>query len=244
MAEKYVLEVMNPRNAIKIEGYQGMTAPRVTTLDGIRIAIVSEKPDGRLYLDQIQKLLQKRHPTSTVDIIEGFIFKPEIFIDKLKTYDTFIYGVRNTAAFNTEPAIIYEKAGIPGVHLCVGDNLYGQTKRNTLAFGLPGLRMVKLPTERWPGEDETESFVKLAETTIGEIETALTTPLTEEEINPKPVEFDTANLSFEGADYEEAMRNSRPASSRKATPTAWLSRRRRPKRSRRCSPARTATPPR
>jgi len=204
MAEKYVLEVMNPRNAMKIEGYQGMTAPRVTTLDGIRIAIVSEKPDGRLYLDQLQKLLQKRHPTSTVDIIEGFIFKPEILIDKLKTYDTFIYGVRNTAAFNTEPAIIYEKAGIPGVHLCVGDNLYGQTKRNTLAFGLPGLRMVKLPTERWPGEDETESFVKLAETTIGEIETALTTPLTEEEINPKPVEFDTANLSFEGADYEEA----------------------------------------
>ena len=204
MADKYVLEVLNPRNAMKIEGWQGLTAPRVTTLDGIRIAIVSEKPDGCLYLDQLQKLLRERHPTSTVDIIEGFIFKPEIHLPKLKTYDTFIYGVRNTAAFNTEPAIIYEKAGIPGVHLCVGDNLYGQTKRNTLAFGLPGLRMIKLPTERWPGEDETESFIKLAETTIDEIEAVLLAPLTEEEKNPAPVEFDTSNLVFEGEDYAEA----------------------------------------
>ena len=204
MADKYVLEVLNPRNAMKIEGWQGLTAPRVTTLDGIRIAIVSEKPDGCLYLVQLRELLQKRHPTSTIDIIDGFIFKPEIHIPRLKTYDTFIYGVRNTAAFNTEPAIVYEKAGIPGVHLCVGDNLYGQTKRNTLAFGLPGLRMIKLPTERWPGEDETESFIKLAETTIDEIEAVLLAPLTEEELNPPLPEFDTANMAFEGADYAEA----------------------------------------
>ena len=206
MGDKFVLEVSNPRNAMKTEPFQGLTAPRVTELDGKRIAIVSEKPDGCLYLVELRKILQKRHPTSTVDIIEGFIFKPEIHLPKLKTYDTFIYGVRNTAAFNTEPAIIYEKAGIPGVHLCVGDNLYGQTKRNTLAFGLPGLRMIKLPTERWPGEDETESFVKLAESTVEEIEAVLTAPLTEEEKNPKPVEFDTADMAFEGADYAEAYK--------------------------------------
>ncbi len=204
MADKFVLNVRNPRNAMKIEGWQGLTAPRVTTLDGIRIAIISEKPDGCLYLEQLKKVLEKRHPTSTVDIIIGFIFKPEIHIEKLKTYDTFIYGVRNTAAYNTEPAIVYEKAGVPGVHLCVGDNLYGQTLRNRIAFGLPGLRMIKLPTERWPGEDETESFVKLAEDTVEEIEAVLLAPLTEEEIHPKPVEFDTADMTFEGADYEEA----------------------------------------
>ena len=90
MADKFVLNVRNPRNAMKIEGWQGLTAPRVTTLDGIRIAIVSEKPDGCLYLEQLKKVLEKRHPTSTVDIIVGFIFKPEIHIEKLKTYDTFI----------------------------------------------------------------------------------------------------------------------------------------------------------
>ena len=179
MADRFVLEVLNPRNAMKTEPCRGLTAPRVTTLDGIRIAIVSEKPDGCLYLAQLQKCLRERHPASAVDIIDGYIFKPEILLDRLKTYDTFIYGVRNTAAFNTEPAIIYEKAGIPGVHLCVGDNLYGQTKRNTLVFGLPGLRMIKLPSERWPGEDETESFVKLVEATVEEIERVLTAPLTE-----------------------------------------------------------------
>lgn len=202
---KFVLEVKNPRNEMQVLGWQGLTAPRVKTLDGIRIAIVSEKPDGCLYLEQLKKVLEARHPTSTIDIIIGFIFKPEIFIDQLKTYDTFIYGVRNTAAFNTEPAIVYEKAGIPGVHLCVGDNLFGQTLRNRIAFGLPGLRMIKLPTERWPGEDESELFVKLANDTVEEVEAALLAPLTEEEINPKPVEFDTADMTFEGEDYDEAF---------------------------------------
>ena len=205
MAEKVVLEVLNPRNAMKTEELRGLTAPRVTGLDGVRIAIISEKPDGCLYLVQLRRRLQERHPTSTVDILDGYIFKPEILLGRLRTYDTFIYGVRNTAAFNTEPAIIYEKAGIPGVHLCVGDNLYGQTKRNTLVFGLPGLRMIRLPSERWPGEDETESFVRLVDETVEEIERVLTAPLTEEEKDPKPVKFDVGNLFFEGADYDEAF---------------------------------------
>ena len=205
MEDRVVLEVLNPRNAMKTEECRGLTAPRVTTLDGKRIAIVSEKPDGCLYLAQLREQLQKRHPKSTVDILNGYIFKPEVILGQLKTYDTFIYGVRNTAAFNTEPAIVYEKAGIPGVHLCVGDNLYGQTKRNTLVFGLPGLRMIKLPSERWPGEEETEGFLRLVEATIDEIESVLTAPLTEEERHPKPVSFDTGNLRFEGADYDEAF---------------------------------------
>ena len=205
MNDRFVLEVLNPRNAMKTEECRGLTAPRPTTLEGKRIAIVSEKPDGCLYLAQLQKRLQERHPTSEVDIVNGYIFKPEIILDRLKTYDAFIYGVRNTAAFNTEPAIVYEKAGIPGVHLCVGDNLCGQTRRNTVVFGLPGLRIIQLPSERWPGEEETEGFVRLVDATVEEIEQALTAPLTEEEMHPVPVEFDTANLRFEGADYDEAF---------------------------------------
>ena len=205
MKDRFVLEVLNPRNAVKTEECRGLTAPRPTTLEGKRIAIVSEKPDGCLYLAQLRRVLRERHPTSAVDIIDGYIFKPEVILGQLKTYDTFIYGVRNTAAFNTEPAIVYEKAGIPGVHLCVGDNLYGQTKRNTLVFGLPGLRMIKLPSERWPGEEETEGFLRLVEATIDEIESVLTAPLTEEERHPKPVSFDTGNLRFEGADYDEVF---------------------------------------
>ncbi len=204
MGDKFVLEVLNPRNAMKIEEPSSL-APRVTTLDGIRIAIISEKPDGSLYLVRLKELLEKRHPGTTVDIIDGFIFKPEILLPRLKDYDTFIYGVRNTAAFNTEPAIVYEKAGIPGIFLLAGDNLYGQAKRNTIVFGLPGLRILKTPTERWPGEDETESFVKLAADTVEEIEAALLAPLTEEEMNPKLMEFDTSNLTFEGEDYDEAF---------------------------------------
>ena len=201
----FVLKVVNPRNAQMIQEPQGLTAPRPATLDGIRIAIVSEKPDGCQYLLELQKILQERHPTSTVDIIQGIVFNPMITLGQLKGYDTFVYGVRNTAAFNTEPAITFEKGGIPGLHLCMGDNLYGQTKRNTKVFGLPGLRMYKVPSERWPGENEPELFRKLAEDSVEDIEKALTAPLTEEETDPKREEADLSDLAFEGADYQEAF---------------------------------------
>ena len=204
MAEKYVLEVLNPRNAMDTKELKGL-APRVPSLDGIRIALILEKPDGIPYLEELRKLLAERHPTSTIEIVTGFTFKPELILDKVKTYDTFIYGVRNTAASGHDPAILYEREGVPGVHLYSGDNLYGQTLRHAIQYGLPGIRMVDLHTERWPGMNEAEAFVKLAADSIDEIETVLTTPLTEQEADPAPVEFDTSNLFFEGADYDEAF---------------------------------------
>ena len=45
MADRFVLEVVNPRNAMKTLDTQPL-APRVKTLDGIRIALILEKPDG------------------------------------------------------------------------------------------------------------------------------------------------------------------------------------------------------
>ena len=86
----FVLNVVNPRNARMIQEPQPLTAPRPETLDGIRIAIVSEKPDGCQYLMELQKILQKRHPASTVDIIQGFVFNPMITLGQLKGYDTFV----------------------------------------------------------------------------------------------------------------------------------------------------------
>ena len=204
MADRFVLEVVNPRNALKTLDTQPL-APRVKTLDGIRIALILEKPDGIPYLEQLKKLLEERHPTSTIEIVTGFTFKPELILDKVKTYDTFIYGVRNTAASGHDPAIVYERAGVPGVHLYSGDNLYGQTERNAIIHGLPSIRQIDLHTERWPGMNEAECFVQLAKDSVDEIETVLTTPLTAEEADPKPLEFDGGNLFFEGADYDEAF---------------------------------------
>ena len=57
MADRFVLEVVNPRNAMKTLEIQPL-APRVKTLDGIRIALILEKPDGIPYLEQLKKLLE------------------------------------------------------------------------------------------------------------------------------------------------------------------------------------------
>ena len=65
MAERFVLEVLNPRNAMKTLTLQGLP-PRVETLDGKRIALILEKPDGIPFLKELQKLLEERHPTSTI----------------------------------------------------------------------------------------------------------------------------------------------------------------------------------
>lgn len=130
MGNRFVLEVLNPRNAMKTEPCQGLTAPRVTTLDGIRIAIVSEKPDGCLYPAQLQKRLRERHPSTAEDIINGCIFRPAILPGRPKTYDTFIYGIRDM-----EPAIY---AGAP-VRRCrrspASSNTIGSSARSMISCG-------------------------------------------------------------------------------------------------------------
>jgi len=200
MKEKVVLKVRNPRSHLKLEKVQGLV-PRPTTLEGKRIAIVQLKPDARIFLEHVRRLLQERYPTATFDYLDGKM-APYTTITSLRDYDVFVYGVKNTAAFNAESSVVWEKDGTPGVLLCTTATI-GQTYRHARTAGIP-IRTLVLPCEKWFGEQEVDEFIKLAENSIDGIIHSLTDPLTEEERNPKPFEYDISDLRFEGENYSEA----------------------------------------
>ena len=201
MKENVVLKVRNPRSALKIEEPFALP-PRLDTLEGKRVAIMTIKPDANIYLDHLARLLRERYPTATFDRIEGRT-GPFISIDpKLPGYDAYIYGVKNTAGFNSEAAPDWERNGTPGVTL-ITEFYNGQTARHAMSSGVP-FRYYAVPCEKWFAEEEVDEFVKMAENSVDDIIHALTDPLTEEEKHPKKFEYDISDLEFEGANYHEA----------------------------------------
>ena len=206
MNGNYILEVLNPRNTRKIEDFQGLSAPRITTLDGKRVALFREKPDSDLLLKPLQKLLQEKYPTSTFDCYQIRQMMPESDIEILRDYDAFIFGVRNTGGTDSEPAVAYEKAGIPGVHICIDSMSYGQSLRSAFVSGLPTIRMAVLSAEEWfAAANIPENFISIAEGAIDKIIHAMTDPLTDDEKNPKFPEYDFSNLRFNGENYSDAF---------------------------------------
>jgi len=201
MSEKVVLKVRNPRSNISQDEPHAL-APRLDSMEGKRIAVMTIKPDANIYLDRLAELLRERYPTSTFDRFEG---RTGLFVNvdpKLPEYDAYIYGVKNTAGFNMEAAPEWEINGTPGVTL-ITDFYIGQTERHAMSYGVP-FRFYAVPCEKWFDEAEVDEFYKMAENSIDDIVKLLTDPLTEEEKNPKKFEYEIKDLEFEGEDYTEA----------------------------------------
>lgn len=206
MKEKCVLKVRNPRSVRKIEGFQGLTAPRLTSLDGKRIATICMKTDGALFLDPLEEQLRKRYPTATVERLSS-VRSVASEIEALRNYDAWVFGVRNTGGTATEECGEYEKAGVPGVVVILDSYHLDQHKRWAMIGGVPTLRYAPVSSERWfAAANKPENFIGIAEDYVDTIVHALTDPLTEEEKNPKFPEYDYSDLIFEGEDYTDAFK--------------------------------------
>ncbi|HHT16796.1 MAG TPA: hypothetical protein GXZ77_03675, partial [Papillibacter sp.] len=204
MEGKYVLEVCNPRG-VRESKIQGLTAPRLKSLDGKKIAILGALPESIPFNFALEKALQAKFPTAKV-VYRQTGMDGEKNLEFLKDFDAFIDGVRLSGGWQTEPPVVYEKAGIPGVHLCL-ETMRPQAVFSMLSHGLPTLRIVSIPALMWiNAENKAENFPPIAEYMADEIVRALTEPLTEEEKNPPPCDFDFGNLFFEGKDYDEAYK--------------------------------------
>jgi len=201
MSENVVLKVRNPRSEISREKPHALP-PRLDTLDGKHIAVMTIKPDADIYLDRLTELLQIRYPTAVFDRFEA---RTGLFVSidpKLPGYDGYIYGVKNTAGFNMEAAPEWEINGTPGVTL-ITELYLGQTRRHAMSYGVP-FRMYAVPCEKWFDVSEVEEFRSMADNSVDDIIRLLTDPLTQEERNPKQLPYDISDLSFEGRSYTEA----------------------------------------
>jgi len=206
MKEKYVLEVLNPRSIRKMLPLQGLTAPRPSTLNKKRIAIIPDKPDSDVFLDMLEQLLYAKYPEAIISrvYIDAFA-KPEEAVAQIAgKYDVWIEGVKTAGHWEIDRMAPLEKAGIPGVTITI-DEYLPQRKRLAETHGLPGLRIVPVSSEKFLTNGASpKKNMEIAKEAFEDIIHALTDPITEEERNPKPFEYDYSNLIFEGKDYAEA----------------------------------------
>lgn len=204
MEGKYVLEVCNPRGVRK-EKVVGLTAPRLDTIEGKRIAVMYTLPESIFFSQALAQLLRDKYPTATIDCMLVGIQTIEENIAMLRNYDAFIDGVRLSGGWQTEPPAEYEKAGIPGIHMCM-DTMTPQAVFSMLSHGVPALRIVDIPAMLWiNAENKAEKYPAIAEAMLDRVIHGLTDPLTEEEMTPPVIEDAFNNLVFEGKDYEDAV---------------------------------------
>ena len=205
MEGKYVLKVRNPRGVRK-EKIQGLTAPRIPTIEGKRIAVMYTLPESIFFSNCLAEVMQKRFPTAKVDCLQVGINDVEENIALLRNYDAYIDGVRLSGGWQNEPPVDYERAGIPGIHMCM-DTMYTQATFSMLSHGMPTLRIVSIPALMWiKAENKPENYPPIAEYMLDDVVRALTEPLTEEEKNPSVKDYVDDDFVFEGEDAEDALR--------------------------------------
>ena len=202
---KAILEVLNPRGVLPADPPIGLTAERPKDLNGLRVALVWHKPMYAKFFDALAERLKARYPDMTFVKIRDAFFYHEVSRETADRIDVWVSGIRTTGGDTPEYCANLEKCGKPGVMLTCED-LKIQQKRAIEATGVPKIRQLALSTYDLFKTDENNpiELIQLAEENVDRIIAVLTKPLTEEEKNPKPFEYDYGNCFFAGRNYTEA----------------------------------------
>ncbi len=203
--EGEVLEVINPRAVLQTVTVTGLSTPRPKDLAGKRIALLGEKPDSRIFLDAMGKLLKERYPTATFVRFPSAAspMVPDNSAEVAAKCDVWIQGVRTSGSDgkDTEPRL--EKLGKPGVTFTL-DGLLAQRKRQAEVNGMPTLRILAIPAIKYnASENSPEKVMDIAASLLETTIKGLTDPLTEEEKKPPPFSYDYAPITFTGKSYTE-----------------------------------------
>ena len=201
-----VIEVLNPRGVLHSAPITGLTNPRITDLSGKRIALLSEKPDAVLFFDAMEKLLKERYPTAVILRLPSAANPtiPDNSAEVAAQCDTWLQGVKTSGSSISDSEVRLEKQGKPGVTF-TADGLLSQRKRLAEANGMPTLRILTIPAEKFfASEKSPEKMDQIAASVFEATIKALTDPLTEEEKNPPPFVYDYGPMTFTGKSYTEA----------------------------------------
>jgi len=204
---KVTLEVLNPRGVLQSVPITGLSNPRVTDLDGKRIALMSEKEESLHFFDALEELLKKKYPTASILRFDSPVnpSRPDNTAEVAEQCDVWMQGVKTSGSSVVDYDIKMEKLGKPGASFCI-DSLLPQRQRLAEVNGMPTLRIITIPAISYLGAEGYPEKMKLVaasvfDTTIN----ALTSPLTKAEKNPTPFAFDYGPLKFHGNSYSEAV---------------------------------------
>ncbi len=207
MSEQSVtIEILEPRGEILHPQRYGLSAPRLTTLEGKRIALCSEKVDSRYFFNRIEELILQKYPTAKVDQLYSSTRPGSLDNTKeiLANYDCFVDGIKTSTSSTYSPDIVMEKQGLPGISVCV-DSLIKQRQAHAETDGMPRVRVLYLPAiDYFKSKSSQELMNHVADNAFDELVELLTKPLTEEEKTAEDFTYDYSPKKFTGATYTEA----------------------------------------
>jgi len=203
------LEVMNPKGVLVSPEVEGLKVPRVTDLNGKKIALLAEKPDSMLFFNSMERLLKEAYPRC--EIVHFPSYCSPVVGNNTKEVaancDVWLQGVKTSTSSRVDGDVLMEKLGKPGVSFSV-DALMPQKEVVAEINGIPTIRVVSIPSlPYFKAKADPVLMDEVAKSMFQETISALTTPLTEAEMNPTRTEYDYGNLVFEAETYEEAYQN-------------------------------------
>jgi hypothetical protein len=206
-ANQVTLEVLDPRGVLANPKRQGLFAPRLSDLNGKRIAILSMGSDSAAFFDAIGELLKAKYPA--VEIIQlpsmGGPASPDNSAEVAAICDAWLDGVKAAGTGTRhDTSTRMERRGKPGVAIC-SDCLLMLKKMQSDFNGMPTCRVVTVPaTDYLSAKCDTELMKTVAAAAFDDIVKALTSPLTKEEQEVEDFTYDYSPKRFTGDDYAEA----------------------------------------
>lgn len=208
------LEILEPRGVLEDPKREGLSVPRLDTLNGKTIALMSINIPGRYgasadpFFDVLQRKLLERYPDAKFLRMDSFgtpVASPSKAIEIAAQCDAWIEGIKDShSQARHDAGVCMERAGRPGVSLSV-DVLIRAKQANQDINGMPAVRIATVPaTDYCAAKYNDAAMEKVVDGCIDDIITKLTAPLTEEEKRSSDMPCDYGNKTFTGNNYGEA----------------------------------------
>ncbi len=207
------LEIVEPKGVLNDPKREGLSNPRLDTLDGKTLALMSihvanlHQFGSELFFDVLEQQLKERYPTIKFVRFQSF-GSPNAVVNSdeiAAACDGWVEGVKEAITQGRrDVGVFMERAGKPGVSIC-SEVLVRSKQALADLNGMPPARLATVPeTDYCAAKRDAELMKDVVAGAIDGIIKALTDPLTEEETNVTDMQYDYSNKTFTGANYTEA----------------------------------------
>ena len=210
---KVSIEIMEPKGKLLDPRREGLSNPRLDTLNGKTIALMSIHVDSLvmlgsiLFFDILEERLKARYEGLQVYRCLSFGSPASVVnADEIASKcDAWVEGVKEAITQGKrDVGVFMERAGKPGVSICSDVLLRSKQELQDLN-GMPAVRLASVPAVDYCAAKRDRALMeKVVDAVFDDIVEALTKPLTEEEKRSYVKEYDYSNKTFTGETYHEA----------------------------------------
>ncbi len=205
--DMFTLEILEPHGELAFPERKGLFTPRLTDLNGKKIAIMAMGQDSMAFFDAIKSMLKDKYPSvEFIHFSYGVPNSPDISAEIAEKCDGWIDGVKaSETGSRHDTGARLEKRGCPGVAI-VSDAVIVAKKLLVDINGMPTCRVLAVPAVDYlVAKTDPQLMKQVAEAAFNQIHNALIMPLTKEEIEVQDFTYDYSPKKFTGDDFSGAV---------------------------------------